>query len=288
MSKSSATQDGREPNARDEAVYELEEIWEADWFTQSDHDRIRDLISLLPAAASLLDVGCGNGLFINLLAKLSPGKRPHRLYAADRSTSALKHVEVDHCRCDIRKLPFSDGEFDIVTCLEVVEHLPLATYAAALSELSRVAARWIMISVPFEQNLSDSLCECPSCATRFNPDYHLRSFNEDKLRHLFREHAYTATRVELLGTSLNYIGYHRIRRLLKGESLDNKGFPPSAICPMCGYYEPDALAEELDRRRRSSKISRQPASSSPLRRMARLLWPKRRRHAWIAVLYEKS
>ena len=289
MSDSPATQNRQKPFGHDAAVYELEQTWDFHWFTQSDHDRIRDLISLVPVtAASLLDVGCGNGLFVNSLKSLGPENRPRRLYAADRSASALKHVEVEHCRCDIRRLPFSDAEFDIVTCLEVVEHLPLAVYPAALSELSRVAARWIMVSVPFEQNLRESLCECPSCSTRINPDYHLRSFDEEKLRYLFREQGYAATQIEFLGTIDDYVGYHSIRRLLRGESSRTDGFPASTICPMCGYCEPDALVGELARRRRASEIHRPPRRPSPLRKLAKLLWPKRRRHPWVGALYEKS
>ncbi len=227
MSESPVNLDGQKPVDHDAAVHERDEIWDSHWFTQSDHDRIRDLISILPATAeSLLDVGCGNGLFVNSLNKLNPANRPRRLYAADRSLNALTHVEVEHCQCNIRELPFSDGEFEIVTCLEVIEHLPLAIYTPALCELSRVAARWIMISVPFEQNLSKSLCECPSCSTLFNSDHHIRSFDQDKLRDLFREHGFAARRMEYLGTSDEYVGYHRIRRLLKGESRNTDGFPP--------------------------------------------------------------
>ena len=289
MSASATKQKTQIPDSHDAAVYELDEIWDSDWFPQSDHRRIRDLVSIVPAgAASLLDVGCGNGLFINTLNKANSNVRPSRLYAADRSLSALKHVEVEHCRCDISDLPFSDDEFEIVTCLEVVEHLPLAVYTAALSELSRVAARWIMISVPFELNLNESLCQCPSCATRFNPDYHLRSFNAAKLRDLFREKGYAPTGTHFLGSSDEYVGYHRIRRIFNGEFLTTAQFPAFTICPMCGYSEPDALAGELARRRRTSENARPVGDPSRLRKLASRLWPKRRRHTWIAVLFEKS
>lgn len=289
MSDSPTHRDFQNPTGNDAAVYELEEIWSIDWFPQSDHDRIQELIFMLPAgAASLLDVGCGNGLFVNELNEASPDIRPHRLHAVDRSATALKHVEVENCRCDISNLPFRDNEFEIVTCLEVVEHLPLDIYTAALSELTRVAARWIMISVPFEQNLKESLCECPSCATRFNPNYHLRSFDMAKLRNLLQEKGFIATTTRFLGSREEYVGYHRIRRLLSSSSRTKDPFPAFTICPMCKYSEPDALAAAaVARKRRVREHARTSRRSSGLRQLAKWLWPKRQRHAWLGVLYEK-
>jgi SAM-dependent methyltransferase len=46
------------------------------------------------------------------------------------------------------KLPYGDGEFDAATAIEVLEHVPDAP--AVLAEMARVAARWLLVSVPRE------------------------------------------------------------------------------------------------------------------------------------------
>lgn len=49
---------------------------------------------------------------------------------------------------DIGKLPFEDDTFDLVLCIEVLEHVPFPELA--LAELSRVARRDLVCSVPRE------------------------------------------------------------------------------------------------------------------------------------------
>jgi hypothetical protein len=45
-------------------------------------------------------------------------------------------------------LPFSDGEFDVATAIEVLEHVPDPAHTVA--EMARVASRWLLVSVPRE------------------------------------------------------------------------------------------------------------------------------------------
>jgi ubiquinone/menaquinone biosynthesis C-methylase UbiE len=47
---------------------------------------------------------------------------------------------------DAKRLPFEDGQFDAVTLLEVLEHIP--DTGRALAEVCRVARRWVVLSVP--------------------------------------------------------------------------------------------------------------------------------------------
>jgi 2-polyprenyl-3-methyl-5-hydroxy-6-metoxy-1,4-benzoquinol methylase len=51
-------------------------------------------------------------------------------------------------RGSVQALPFAARSFDMVTCLEVLEHL--ADPAAAVRELARVARGAIVVSVPHE------------------------------------------------------------------------------------------------------------------------------------------
>src|SRR5262249_56907920 len=45
-------------------------------------------------------------------------------------------------------LPFGDGEFDLASAIEVLEHVPDPEHTVA--EMARVAQRWILVSVPRE------------------------------------------------------------------------------------------------------------------------------------------
>jgi 2-polyprenyl-3-methyl-5-hydroxy-6-metoxy-1,4-benzoquinol methylase len=99
--------------------------------------------------ASLLDAGCGEG---ETLARLD-GSLPERTVAVDLSAEAVEFtrqrlpgVEVD-CRC-VESLPYEDRSFDLVLCLEVLEHVPEP--AAAVAELARVTGGRLVVSVPHE------------------------------------------------------------------------------------------------------------------------------------------
>jgi 2-polyprenyl-3-methyl-5-hydroxy-6-metoxy-1,4-benzoquinol methylase len=100
-------------------------------------------------AGSLLDAGCGEG---ETLARLGP-LLPPRTVAVDLSPEAVAFTAqrtpgAEVSRQSVLELRFADSEFDLVLCLEVLEHL--ADPGAALAELSRVADRDLVLSVPHE------------------------------------------------------------------------------------------------------------------------------------------
>jgi SAM-dependent methyltransferase len=104
----------------------------------------------LPAGDSgereALDLGCGAGLNLDHLAKYA------RPVGTDFSEEALRFCrERGHlrlCKADAAELPFRDGQFDIITALDVVEHLD--DDLAALVELRRTLrpGGLLVVSVP--------------------------------------------------------------------------------------------------------------------------------------------
>jgi SAM-dependent methyltransferase len=62
-----------------------------------------------------------------------------RAAAAGRN---VLHADVDE------RLPFGDGEFDLASAIEVLEHVPEPDHT--LAEMARVARRWLLVSVPRE------------------------------------------------------------------------------------------------------------------------------------------
>ena len=98
----------------------------------------------------ILEVGCGEGIVLATLAARLPGAR---LDGLELDEPALEEA---HTRCpgatlvrgDACALPFGAQSFDLVVCLEVLEHLPEPV--RALRELRRVARAGCLLSVPHE------------------------------------------------------------------------------------------------------------------------------------------
>jgi SAM-dependent methyltransferase len=97
---------------------------------------------------SVLDAGCGEGELLRRGVFGSAGT-----VSLDRSREALAeirtHTKAARPVCgSVLQLPFASASFDVVVCLEVLEHL--ADPAAAVEELLRVARRAVVLSVPYE------------------------------------------------------------------------------------------------------------------------------------------
>lgn len=108
----------------------------------------------LGTSPRLLDAGCGSGRTLDELADYG------RVSGVDLSPVA---VEAAHRRGhpDVRRgaveaLPFADAAFDVVTCLDVIEHTP--DDRASLAELLRVTAPGgvALVTVPAYQALWSS------------------------------------------------------------------------------------------------------------------------------------
>jgi 2-polyprenyl-3-methyl-5-hydroxy-6-metoxy-1,4-benzoquinol methylase len=114
----------------------------------------RSLDDLLERAqpSSLLDVGCGEGVLVQRMARNLRGRR---VVGADLEEGSLQAGWAAHAADNLSyralegaELPFADGEFDLVSALEVLEHVP--DPPRTLREMSRCAQRHLLVSVPRE------------------------------------------------------------------------------------------------------------------------------------------
>lgn len=98
----------------------------------------------------ILDAGCGEGFTLQRLYELKIGKE---LEGIDASRIAIQtgkklypHLNIKIG--DIYNLPYKNDSFDLITCMEVLEHLE--NPVKALKEIERVSSKFALFTVPNE------------------------------------------------------------------------------------------------------------------------------------------
>jgi SAM-dependent methyltransferase len=95
-----------------------------------------------------LDVGCATGYVVEVLRERGIDAQGCDLspYAIDHAVpGAVGHVRVANL---FAGLPWADGDFDLVTTLEILEHLPPDRVPNALAELARVCGGYLYATIP--------------------------------------------------------------------------------------------------------------------------------------------
>jgi SAM-dependent methyltransferase len=176
-----------------------------------------------------LDAGCGNGYLASRLAE-----RAGHGWGSDLSWARLKDAgrmfpRVTFARSSIFEQPFKDRSFDLVTAIEVVEHLD--TPPRAVVELKRLSSRWVLITVPWRNKLQ--VLYCPHCNKSYYHDGHVQSFDEERLAGLVSGAGLKIVRLE------TYVPYYPPQR------------PPMSLLPrpvhqaVRGVFELAGLKEKV-------------------------------------------
>lgn len=212
------------------STFELDATWEADHYLHgAERERIEKTISMIPeSVVNLLDVGTGNAAFLSVLEEK---QSLLHLEGLEYSESGIRNKI---CKAIVRRgsadrIPNDIFTFDIVTCLEVLEHLPQPVYVKALQELQRVSGKYLLVSVPYQENRVN--VTCPKCNCKFNPNTHVRSFYKKDMQALFTD--FELTYLESFGNKREmYFG--KYRNVAKQVFMGKK-FPKQAVCPLCQY-----------------------------------------------------
>jgi len=79
---------------------------------------------------------------------------------------------------DISKSSIGENKFDLVTCFDILEHIPGDGLKSALNNIARsLKEEGILIgTLPFRENLEDNMVICPHCTQSFNRIGHYHSF----------------------------------------------------------------------------------------------------------------
>ncbi len=240
-------------------------------------ERFDHLINLVPEdTETLVDVGCGPGVFLYLLSKRR-GIKCMGIEISDNKISYAKeslsvHVE----KGDAGMLHFNDRSFDVVTANEVIEHLPFGTYKDALKEIARVSRKYIIITVPYDEKRD--FMTCPYCETIFNSNYHLRSFSEREMNGLFP--GFDIEKIDAIGifetwpAPMRWINHIRKRKQQPADFF---------LCPACGFSHAAKKSKNTVAKDTSHKNV---FIKNFARELVKLL-PKIKKARWLAVLYKR-
>lgn len=158
------------------------------WWFQSKRNLIRQLVGELDAERTrLLDAGCGTGL------NLRQWDSRAECHGCDAMLPALQHTGRATAgrlaQCTLEQLCYRDATFDVITALDVIEHVPDPEQVVA--EMKRVlrAGGRIVVTVPAFKFLWSPHDEALS---------HYRRYHRGELRRLLQDAGLPVTR----------LGYH--------------------------------------------------------------------------------
>jgi ubiquinone/menaquinone biosynthesis C-methylase UbiE len=120
--------------------------------------RVQKVLGMLMGIqpACLLDIGSGRGAFLWPLLDSFPYLSVTAIDANPKRAEQLQMVASGGLarlavrQMDATVLDFEDGQFDVITALEVLEHIPQVQ--AAITEIMRTAQRFVIVSMPSKED----------------------------------------------------------------------------------------------------------------------------------------
>jgi SAM-dependent methyltransferase len=128
---------------------------DSDIIAWSHRSRFEAALRLIGSPQKLLDYGCGDGTFLSMAAD-----RVFAGHGTDIATDQIKDCQTRFA--DVQNIRFSTiaeiadpahaGSYDLVTCMEALEHCPDPIVEVVLKDLARLVAAdgRVIISVPIE------------------------------------------------------------------------------------------------------------------------------------------
>jgi SAM-dependent methyltransferase len=136
----------------DPAEYErMRRLEDGHWWYRGMARISRAVLDSRPATGRpgrVLDAGCGTGGFTAHLAEYGPviGLDRHPLALALARTRGLPTL----VQGGVERLPFADGAFELVACMDVLYHRDVPSDAEAMRELARILrpGGWLLLRLP--------------------------------------------------------------------------------------------------------------------------------------------
>jgi len=195
--------------------------------SKREQERISNLIDLILHKGDIaLDAGTRDGFLAILLAE-----HFKTVIALDLQKPEINHQRILPIQGDVTNLGFQNNSFNLVLCAEVLEHIPAHLLSNACSELSRVTKEYLIIGVPYKQDLRAGQTTCSYCGKKNPPWGHINSFDEFRLKELFPE--FTPVKINLLGSKQIYTNF--VSAFLMDLSGNPYGtYKQKEVCIHCG------------------------------------------------------
>lgn len=138
------------------------DYWDQEWKRREDHPELEQRFDVVAEilkrnnAVKVLDIGCGNGDSFKHFEECGwKGEFVGTDFSLQAIATALKtYPGVKFIQTECHDQPYADGEFDVVSCQETIEHLedPKAT----IEEVKRLVRKGgiAIITTPLGLNLS--------------------------------------------------------------------------------------------------------------------------------------
>jgi ubiquinone/menaquinone biosynthesis C-methylase UbiE len=114
---------------------------------------LSNLLSNVFSPEQVLDIGCGKGLLVTAFLELGIAARGVDVssYAISKATQGTKRF-LSLVNLEKERLPFDDESFDLITTLDVLEHL--VSPDKTIREMQRVLTRdgYVFVYTPFPEN----------------------------------------------------------------------------------------------------------------------------------------
>ena len=149
-------------------------------------------------------------------------------------------------------VPWDDNQFDVVCCLDAIEHLLARDLEVTLRELLRVVkpGGLVLYSTPNSENLKSKTVFCPSCCSEFHRWQHLRRWTPETLGDRLSDLGYDVRFCE----GLNFCDFQpkiTVRDLARLPQLAT-----SAVLGALDYYRPRPFPHGRRLRRRVERSDR--------------------------------
>lgn len=233
--------------------------------TAKELERIIETREMIPPGVkSILELGCGDGRMLKGM------EDDCTLIGLDIDIIRIKNFPGSRMIASIGRLPIRTDSSDMVLVAEVLEHLKEDTLREAALEITRAAKKYLLVTVPYKENLLKDAAKCSKCAQIYHVWGHLRKFDLGTLSSLFRDFTLIeCKRLRQKETAMPSFLQLAVRKWGNVWSRTDKP------CPKCG----------------SAAI--QHGGNMLGRVMERVIWrteriPLFRRPIWVACLYKKT
>jgi len=188
--------------------------------SKSEQKRINFFLSKIPICDRVLDLGCADGRIIDRF------NADYKI-GVDFAIKLLRNVKTKVYASNVSDLPFDDNSFDVVISSEVLEHLDAKTFHKALKEMNRVSSKYIIISVPYREQLIQLLAQCSNCKKFYHAFLHKRTFSDNDFVEMFPD--FKIYKSFIHGTTSNIQRFLLKLKYITGSYFVTK----NGICPYC-------------------------------------------------------